>query len=229
MNNRDRDRFPLTTEYEGGQAVRYWTPACDDCGYPTKIRHTGKNLPSEALRQIVRKRGWDVGQHFRCKRCIEGKKPMAPQARRAAYLKLAGAPRPALPEHTPKVVPMTAKPIAEPVVAEAPPTPTLAHRKRIREELEGHYDEEKQRYREGWSDKSLAAHLNVPAAWVAEAREVNGFGPDRSQNDEEMSGKLFTLEVEVITWKEKAFAAATKMEELEGEIKRIKLQLSYAA
>lgn len=63
-------------------------------------------------------------------------------------------------------------------MADPPPISTLEERRRIRDALDAHYDEGAGRYRSSFSDKALAATLNVPEKWVRDLREAMGFGPD---------------------------------------------------
>jgi hypothetical protein len=69
------------------------------------------------------------------------------------------------------------KPAKLAVVAEAPPRlPTNEQRLQIRGALDQHFDDAKGRYLDGYSDDKIAAHLNVPRAFVSNIREA-AYGP----------------------------------------------------
>jgi hypothetical protein len=89
----------------------------------------------------------------------------------------------AMPAPEENVVRTTMRPepvVPRPIVqarAEAPRASTLADRKRIREYLEEHYDEDNARWRGDLSDRKAGEALLVPLAWVTRVREEI-FGPD---------------------------------------------------
>jgi hypothetical protein len=83
------------------------------------------------------------------------------------------------------------------VAAAPPPVSTPEERRRIREALDTHYDEALGRYRQSFSDKSLAAKLNVPAKWVTDLREANGYGPDANEADAARDAELGSLKAEL--------------------------------
>lgn len=118
-------------------------------------------------------------------------KPAVPFQRKAAK-KSSPAPtvkvknEPVLPIETPKVRELY----------EAPSTPRSRSAKEaraIRDALDIHYDEERERYKGDMSDRKLAAQLNMPAAWVAELRDLNGYGPDRNESGGEIARELETM------------------------------------
>lgn len=212
------ERFRLLTEVEGGQPVQFYAPECDRCNFPTKIRFTGKRLPPEALLNILRKRGWDAGNSLVCPRCKEGKRPMSPAARRAAFCaisktKRADEARPA--------------PIEEvPVMAEPPRVPTPEERRRIRDALDEHYLEDKACYSKSWSDKALAAKLAMPTKWVSDLREANGLGPDASEAAaqhaaavEAVAARLAEVQADLLK----------QFDQIEKEVRKLQIDQSYAA
>lgn len=157
-----------------GQWRRVRTVACCKCGYSGSVtERDGASLPDVMLAKKFIQRGWSLTGAPVCPRCISGKRPMAPQARRAAFCAIAGVKR--APIQKPEIVMPTA------MVAAPPPVSKWEDRRRIREALDTHYDEEAGRYRQSFSDKSLAAKLNVPAKWVADLREANGYGADENE------------------------------------------------
>lgn len=171
-------RFPSHVENMEGVWRRVRTVKCSKCGYPATLSEKpGVSLPEVAVAKKFVQRGWRLNGCNVCPRCQQGKPPMSPAARRAAFLAINGA-RSSAP-HTRKAAPMPdvkAAPMADP-----PPISTLEERRCIRDALDEHYDEGAGRYRSSFSDKALAAKLNVPVKWVRDLREAMGFGPDANE------------------------------------------------
>ena len=67
-------------------------------------------------------------------------------------------------------------------VADAPREMTRDDRRIIFAKLNDVYIDEKQGYSGTWTDKSVAAYLGVPWAWVAKIRDEN-FGAERSNEE----------------------------------------------
>lgn len=63
-----------------------------------------------------------------------------------------------------------------PPMTDGPRKPTPEQLLRIRQELDGHYDESRRCYLERQTDKTLAERCGVPWAWVRDLREV-AYGP----------------------------------------------------
>lgn len=147
-----------------GVAPMAYRIRCGSCGalayYPLK-RGVKRRTP-DSIPQHFRGYGWSVGRIARTDRCPECLK------------------RNLLPKQ--ETIPMTTTlkgPAANVVAlkAEAPPTMTPADRQivfaRIGDFYAGHG------YTQGWTDKKVAADLNVPVAWVREIRDMM-FGPEGS-------------------------------------------------
>jgi len=107
--------------------------------------------------------------------------------------------------------------------AEEPRTPTREDRRRIIDALEEHYDTKHERYTANWSDKSLAAKLTIPVAWVAEERD-RAYGPDINE--------AFSKRTQAVTDLEKRFsdledATLKALDDVRVEISRLKVDASY--
>lgn len=77
------------------------------------------------------------------------------------------------------------KPAASPVETAAPLTPaklaldaTPSQKSRIRQKLDGLFDDEKGCYLEGYSDQKIGKELDLPSALVGQVRET-AYGPIR--------------------------------------------------
>jgi hypothetical protein len=172
-----RDQFPVKRREYGGVIRQFRTVTCDKCGHPAELMESsGTHLPPDVVAKKFLQRGWALNGMNVCPRCQAGKKPMAPAARRAAFCRIAAVE---------KGMQMEA--------AESPREATAVDKRRIREALETHYDEDAERYRQSFSDKAVAAKLDVPPAWVTAQRVAGGYGPDRNE-----SGAQRSLEIEAL-------------------------------
>lgn len=216
------DRFASISEQKEGKWMRFRVATCCDCGYPAKLReNSNKPLPPEMLANKFRQWGWEIGngvRNDRCPRCVAGKKPMSPQARRAAFCAINNVKRADAPV---KLETAPTMPLAEP-----PPSPTMEDRRRIREALDSHYLDKKGCYSKNFSDKSLAASINVPLAWVSQLREAMGLGPDANEAAAQRSAELEALEKRLGAEEDRALKA---LDDLRKELNRIKIAQSYAA
>lgn len=163
-------RFPASyVPTSDGRHRRVRTLVCDRCGYPTRINDNHRDgMPPEVVSKKFQAQGWSINGSAICPRCREGKPPMSPAARRAAFcaINMRGARR------------MSPQPATK---AAPPPLPTVSDRRRIRDALDEHYNEEAGCYRQSWSDRALAGKLDVPPKWVTDVREVGGYGPDENE------------------------------------------------
>lgn len=114
----------------------------------------------------------------------------------------------------------------EPVMAEPPRTPTAEDRRRIRDALDKHYQEDKGRYAKAFSDKSVAASLSVPAKWVADLREAMGLGDDVNETAAQEAAELKALKAEMDKVSDEFMS---KMSGFESRIKKLEVGRSYAA
>ncbi|MFC0633278.1 hypothetical protein [Brevundimonas balnearis] len=158
-------RFQSVSELEAGAYRRFQLVACGACGFIGRLHDaTATGMPPELAKRKFQQMGWSIGQKAsqdHCPRCVEGRA-----------------------KSNPKPVPQ------EPMMVEPPRQPTLDDRRRIREALFAHYDEESGRYSKAHSDRSVAAALKVPFAWVSQVREALGFGPDRNEAADAWHGEI---------------------------------------
>lgn len=75
--------------------------------------------------------------------------------------------------------------------ATTPRGPTPAEKYKIRDFLDGAYDDTKKGYIDGWTDKRAAEKLNFPMAWIRDMREF-AYGP--LECDVEVSDLLDEIE-----------------------------------
>lgn len=204
--DRGMDRLARTvTEIEAGLPVVYLAPRCAACGWEDRIRTGHAHLPVVKLEQILRRRGWLIGRKLTCPQCLaQPKAQPKPEIPMAVTQDVAGQA-------------MTSAALSPNILAADPPRiPTREQRRAVGEGLYDHYLVEKDCYREGFSDKTLAAKLAVPARWVADIREALGFGPDCNE-----AGAIFTAELASIA-KEIAQISDDVLGRIEGVEKRLK-------
>lgn len=188
---RSGERYACRGTMIEGVWRRVRTATCDRCKYTSSLTEkAGVSLPDIMIGKKFMARGWSVStSHLVCPSCLAGKRPMAPAARRAAFCSIAGVPRKPKPE---------AAPMAEPTLkAEPPRLWTVEDRRRVRDALDTHYDEEAGRYRQSFSDRAIAAKLDVPVKLVADLREANGYGPDVNEAAHARDVELETLKAEI--------------------------------
>lgn len=179
------DAFPMESRTVDGHSRRARTITCDQCGFGAHLlENSAGSLPPDVVAKKFIARGWKVSGSRICPRCQAGKKPMSPAARRAAFCAINDVER---------------KPPENNVMSAAPAVriATAEERRRIREALEDHYDEDAGRYRSSFSDKALAAKLDVPLKWVADLRDACGYGPDRSEATDQRNAEIETLKLEI--------------------------------
>lgn len=182
--HKSTDAFPMVSRMIDGHPRRSRVITCDKCGYGAHILENNVCFAPEVVAKKFAARGWRVSGAHVCPRCQEGKKPMAPAARRAAFCALADV------KH---IEPKESKMAAAPAVRVA----TGEERRRIREALDDHYDEEAGRYRSSFSDKALSAKLDVPSKWVTDLREACGYGPDQNEATAERNAEIEAVKTEI--------------------------------
>jgi hypothetical protein len=155
----------LREDGANGIATHYRLAKCDNCGEVEKVRDARMTaLPDEGIARILRLGGWTVGRKDYCPTCsapdAQPKKlePEAPKAKPAE-----------------KVVAIKATPSGQ------PRPPSMAERRTVLEALEERYDIDAGRYRQQWSDASLAQTLNLPRAWIEDIRK--GFFGEGDTNE----------------------------------------------
>lgn len=215
-NREEHERFGRTVmETEAGTSIFFRLPACTECHAEERIRVV-RNLPPEAFAGVMRKRGWRVGKtDLVCPACVA--KPPVPKP----------IPTPPVLQEVPKMPipnPVSAPPAAPTVAAAPPPPASPADRKKVREALYEHYDEDKARYRQSWSDKALGAKLQVPWAWVAEIREALGFGPDQCEAADLRAAELAAVRSELA---DLADDFVRRSAALEARIRKLEIDAAY--
>lgn len=141
------DLSTVVIEQNAGQTRKVQQYACS-CGSTFRVPCVGTTKPPEVFANMARRKGWTVDK--KAATCPECAKPRREE-------------------------PMTTK-TEKPSPSETPPrTMTTKDRRAIFRAVDDHYDEANQRYADG-DDKSIAAKLGVPWAWVQKIREEN-FGP----------------------------------------------------
>jgi len=97
--------------------------------------------------------------------------------------------------------------------AEPPPQATREDNRRIRDFLDGNFDDGAGRYCGDWTDAKAAERLRVPRAWVRAVREF--YGDDRNEADDAKVELAVELVADAVKMKDEALALATRAEELE--------------
>ena len=112
------------------------------------------------------------------------------------------------------------------VTPEPPKQPSNQDRRRIRDALDEHYIEDKGCYRQSFTDKSLAAKLNVPAKWVSDMRELNGYGPDANEEASAYAAEaaairkdLSAIETDVLK----------RLDDIGSRLRKMEVKSAYAA
>lgn len=129
--------------------------------------------------------------------------------------------------------PMTSQPNAQPIAhvhpaSGAAPAPTLdaANRRRIRDALDEHYDEDRGRYRQAWGDKALGAKLNLPWAWVKELRTAMGLGPDENEQALARNAEVDAVRRELAALGDEFLRRHSA---LEARLKKLEVDAAYRA
>lgn len=206
------DRFPSAVEYVNGERRRVRIIMCAKCGETASLRdNTGSALPADALARKFSGMGWSLGGRDVCPRCWRGKKPMTPSQRRAAFCAINN-----VSAHKREREPAMALPATSPPMAER--SASADERRRIRDALDTHYDEEAGRYRSSFSDKSLAAKLDVPAKWVTDLREAGGYGPDVNEASAARSADVDAVRLALADLQGELLS---RFDALEGRVKKL--------
>lgn len=183
--------FRTVSENEAGQWVRYRTVPCR-CGTEGRIKDSAPRLlPAAPVASAFRRLGWTNVRPDR-------------------------ATCPACSTPGPK----SAAPKEMLMVAEPPRQPTIEDKRRIRDALFAHYQEEKACYAKAHSDKSVASALNVPSAWVAAAREALGFGPDENETKNAFNTEVLAIRKDLAEAQDAILAKFDVLEKRLGIVER---------
>ncbi|MCA6280673.1 hypothetical protein [Phenylobacterium sp.] len=198
------EMFPATTEMVAGRWVKYRNITCSKCDFVARV--TNPQKPSvEFLTKKFQSFGWRIGPPHLCPKCV---------GRQAN--KIEPAQVEALRQTKPEIV----------MVAEPPKTPTIEQRRRMRDALDEHYNEDASCYRASFSDKAVAAKLDMPEKWIADLREANGFGPNVNEAAKNASRALDELEKRL---NDHETAVLSELDALRRDLNKLKLDRSYAA
>ncbi|MFC5370916.1 hypothetical protein ACFPIF_00015 [Brevundimonas faecalis] len=183
--------FRVVCEQEGGVWVRFRTLTCR-CGAEGRIKDTGKRLlASSPVADAFRRLGWTS---------VKPDRGVCP---------VCSAPKPK-PAPAPKEIVMAVEP---------PRQPTTADRRRIRDALLDHYDEDGGFYRGEQSDRTLGETLNVPFAWVSSMRDAMGLGADKSEASQAYTAEVMAMKEELRRLQDEFLAAfAKRCDDLERRI-----------
>lgn len=176
--------YHSTFEVEAGRTVRFRTVACR-CGAEGRWRDTTRNgAPAEMIEKGLRRQGWTR---------------LSPGGGVCPTCQAAAKP----------------KPIKEPAMTavEAPRTPTPDDKRRIREELFAHYLEDKGCWSGAHSDRSVAATLKVPFAWVSQMRDALGFGPDVNESGTAWRTEIDALKADILAAQDRILTEAAAVAE----------------
>lgn len=184
-------QFRTIMENEEGRWVRYRTVSCR-CGIEGRIKDNGhKPLATSPAADAFRHAGWTNVRPDRAT-CPACSSP---------------APKPASPKE-------------KPMAAEPPRQPTIDDKRRIRDALFAHYLEEKGCYAKAHSDKSVAASLSVPSAWVTATREAMGFGPDANEAVSAFTTEVLAIRKDLGDCQEAILAKFDALEKRIGQVER---------
>lgn len=233
MSNRE---FRRVSEPEAGVWRTYRLAKCDDCSWEGRVAdNTRAGMPPELTERKLRQQGWETGQHQRCPKCVQ-KRSLTPSQKRAAFCRINEVKRKA--DSVERIIPTPQEqvPLAPQVrsdkqentmAAEPPRQPTNQDRRRIRDALEEHYLEDKGCYRQNFTDEAIAAKLDVPVKWVADLRELNGYGPNANEGRALIEAELKALKAALAEQQDLALKAMGAADEIEKRLNRVEVQLGY--
>ena len=178
-------RFRRISELVEGKYTRFQVAKCGTCDREDRWRDTNtSSAPEEMVKRQFQRRGWEFGQRHTsdlCPKCVATRDAPVPKNKE------------------PKIM-----------AVEPPRQPTLEDKRRIREALFSHYNEEAGCYSKSHSDKTVAAGLNVPFAWVSTAREALGFGPDKNEAASAFNNEIVSIRNDLKDWEEALLSVVAK-------------------
>lgn len=181
MKNRPLS-YAMFTSRADGTPRNFARVICSRCASVLEVNmHSMGNNPATVEKQ-ARAEGWLFHAHTArknvCPSCYLGQAPEPPAEAGGAKIE----------ELAPVATTALAKALVEAVAAQkekvmqvapayvAPKSPTPEQKMKIREELNGSYNEKMQCYIGPETDKDIAARLDVPWSWVRDLREI-AYGP----------------------------------------------------
>ena len=163
---------PVEPLFHAGRMVARIT--CSQCGSKEEWAIAHSKPPPDILGKHFSNKGWYVRKRPLCPSCCVQSDPSADDRPKvesdppATNLPLAAALRRALTEKK-ETTPMSN--VAPLKTEQAPTEAVKAARRKANEFLMFHFDVEKGRYEDGWSDERVAKDSGMPVAWVVKRRE----------------------------------------------------------
>lgn len=216
-------RFARGSRPEGSSHRETFLIRCAKCGRMAHADGSRQNGASQVfLAKRFRAMGWTVGPRASGDLCPEhtgprphNSQPLSQAQRRAAWCSIEGVAR------KKEDQPVNTKPtLVVAPVAQTPRAPTREDRRKIVEELETFYDVDGQRYRAAHSDATMAAHLDMPRAWITEERE-RMYGPDVNEAADARDAEIKTLIAQAKALEERGMALAADAELLRGALLKL--------
>jgi len=177
------DKFGFTPMYRRAQ--------CSKCLTTTSYVDTTKNGATDHIVALnLRKRKWIIDEQDEQHVCTKCQGLPATLGRRYSYMKPPKTEAPAMffkSKPKPNIEETPTSDIVTPTPVEVErnlAAPTPAELRRIRHLLDDLYDLEGQRYKESYTDATLAVVVGVPEHWVLIEREL-AYGPAESPESEE--------------------------------------------
>lgn len=170
--------LPLTYEIKTSPvkgAPTFAVAVCNDCKKPGEVKvQANRHHNPEMVAKLFRAAGWKFDHNRQrkciCAACMALKHPrINPEETEDMAAKTAPAP-------LVKDIPEAEKPYHGITPPKTPRDLTPATKTKVRQMLDGHFDEAKGMYLEGYSDQRIGKELNIPWACVTQMREA-AYGP----------------------------------------------------
>jgi len=144
--------------------------------------------------------------------------PMRPPASRPFRLRMVDQFDPPAMQPEPMESSMSEEAVVVTVQAEPPRQPTQEDNRRIRDYLDGHFDDRNGRWTDDLSDAKAAERLKLPRAWVSRIREF--YGPDTNEAAERVGEQAAALADRAAALEATALELATRAETLGRDVRR---------
>jgi hypothetical protein len=172
MSSHRSQAFNLVQSRASGTPVTVARFVCSQCGAHAehKVKSNNRLVP-EFITSWARDLGWDTKidqKSARCPDCVRRRRERVNDTEaqlRAWTAKQTAKQEATVPDPVPMPIPTDRRPSAH-------------QRQLIRTKLDGHFDDAKGRYLEGYSDQQIADELKVPRVFVEQIREA-AYGPVR--------------------------------------------------
>jgi hypothetical protein len=190
---------------------------CERCGGTDKFK-PGNSFPiaEGVVERMFARRGWKVngtGVGY-CGHCLH-KRPSLKEdqivVQDKKVLHMVSPPEP--------------PPVVEPQLSEGVRTPTREQNRAIRDMLDNHYDEDKQRYKGSCSDAVIADKLKFPRKWVSDIREQFCGPDDVNELSAEMVAELTELKTDMTKIESNLEGCLTQLEALKNRVKDVEAKM----